>query len=155
MRSGEESCPAASAAMPAATSARRAAVRSAFSITRIRHFPEGSSRLLRREYVPHHPCIPRCRPLYRLRRMLQSMSAAHSAASAEPEVHQGYRRPVRRISGRCRGRQPRAADQLTRKTASRACVYKGRAASNEKSISRKSGRFVCCRRSSTVTLPAG
>ena len=46
-------------------------------------------------FVPHHPCIPRCRPLHRLRRVQPRMSAGHSAASLQPQVHQGYRRILR------------------------------------------------------------
>ena len=59
------------------------------------------------KHVPHHPRLPRGGPLHGLRRVLPSVSAEHSAASAEPQVHQGYQYVLRRISRRAR--TPRAA----------------------------------------------
>ncbi len=41
---------------------------------------KANGKLLRGKNVPHHPRIPCCRPLHRLRRVLPRLPAAHSAA---------------------------------------------------------------------------
>ena len=65
--------------------------------------------------------------LHRLRRVLpESMPAAHTAPPAQPKVHQGYRRALRRVSGRSRGRQPCAHSRLYRgRRLSRAKRWRG------------------------------
>ena len=41
-------------------------------------------RFIRRKDVPHHPRIPCCRQMYRLRRMLKSMSSEHPSPPSQP-----------------------------------------------------------------------
>ena len=68
-------------------------------------FDNPNSGVANKAAVPHHSRVPRRRTLHGLRRMQPRVPAGHPAAPSKPQVHQGYQRTLRRLSGG-RGRRP-------------------------------------------------
>ena len=54
---------------------------------RIRRCTKSRRIEFRREHVPYHPRVARCRPLYRLRRMLARVSPAYPAAPHQSKIY--------------------------------------------------------------------